>query len=102
MDHITAGFLIGAALNGADNDKVADLYKMFNDGSGPSQEDVEKIKSLIGRKCTVSWGVPGTIVGVNTTSSGIYNGGKYPLLVKQDKTGKVFEYGFDGFKLIEE
>ena len=26
MDYITAGFLIGAALNGADTNKVADLY----------------------------------------------------------------------------
>ena len=102
MGSITSGILLSAAMNGADNDRTADLYKMFNDGSGPSQETIQKIEGMIRRKCTVSWDIPGTVVGVNTSSSGIYNGGRYPLLVRQDKTGQVFEYDFDGFKLIEE
>ena len=56
MDSITSGLLLSTAMNGADNDRIADLYKMFNDGSGPSQETIQKIEGMIGRKCTVSWG----------------------------------------------
>ena len=63
MDSITSGILLSAAMTGADNDRIADLYKMFNDGSGPSQETIQKIEGMIGRKCTVSWGIPGTVVG---------------------------------------
>ena len=54
MGSITSGILLSAAMSGADNDMIADLYKMFNDGSGPNQETIQKIEGMIGRKCTVS------------------------------------------------
>ena len=77
MGSITSGILLSAAMNGADNDRIADLYKMFNDGSGPSQETIQKIEGMIGRKCTVSWGIPGTVVGLLVP----YGGGHMPTSV---------------------
>ena len=58
------------------------------------------VRSLIGRKCIVSWNMPATVVGVNTSVGGFYPGHRYPLVCKLD-SGAVFEYSFDGFSLVE-
>lgn len=63
-------------------------------------ETEKLVRSLVGRKCIVSWNMPATVVDVNTSVGGFYPGYKYPLVCKLD-SGATFEYSFDGFSLVE-
>lgn len=78
------------------------MAPVFASRRGPTRAEMEAVESMIGKRCVVSWNIPGVVVGVNTTRGSLYSGDRFPLLVKQDATGKVFEYGFDGFSLVEE
>lgn len=78
------------------------FYVLGTRQSGPSKEDEEVVAGLIGKRCIVAYTVPGVIVGINRSADAVYGGARFPLLVRQDSTGKVFEYGFEGFRLIDE
>lgn len=100
MDEYTAGVII--ALTKENPVAAAHLFASTREQYGPTKDDAVNIERMIGKRCIVSWNIPGVIVGVNESSGGIYNGARYPLCVRQDTTGKVFEYGFEGFRLIDE
>lgn len=100
MDSVTAQLLLDIALN--DPEKGADLYREINKErtGGPSKEAREFINQNLGKRVRNIGGMYGTLVGVNETDVGLYNGNRYPALIRLD-TGQTFEYCLSTFNVLE-
>ena len=108
IDSFTASVLTEHVKEG-NADEVLALYKDLcttHDG-GPSDEVISLVTSLIGKKCKVKHTSHiGVVEGVNRSTGGFYNGGRYPVFVKITKSrrtsavGKVFEYELSQIEII--
>jgi hypothetical protein len=76
--------------------KDTHCYDMFKSGTSTIMKSVNKAKKLfkIGDKVKIYDDMLGEIVGYNT-SGGFYDGERYPLKIKLDHSGNVFEYGIN-------
>ncbi len=103
MDGFTAAALLSAVEKGMDNDKVADLYKMFKgeESNGPSQEARDWITKNKGKRVKSSSGNVGVVERLNDSTCGVYNGERYPIYVRHDEDGKIYEYGLDELEVLE-
>lgn len=102
LDSTTAGALLNALHNGADVNDVADLYREFNtQEGGPTPEAIawyNENKNRMVRIKGTEW--TGEVVGLNEADSGIYNGKRFPIFLKQTHSGKTYEYQLDQLTLI--
>lgn len=85
MDKMTSSLLLNAALNGGNNNHIADLYKELNkDEGGPSKADSNWVISHIGRRMKFNDTYHGIVESLNTASSGLYPGSRYPAWCRMD------------------
>lgn len=110
MDGITAGLLLQAAQNGSSHDDIYNLYKnLQGERDAPTPEVIELVTSYIGRKCKLKYtSHVGIVKGPNTSDSGFYPGGRFPVYVTithsdmETAIGKTFEYDLDQVQLLDE
>lgn len=100
-DATTAQMILSVAAS--DVNKGADLYKeiMSDKTTGPTDEARAFITANMGKRVKNIGDMLGTLVGVNETTTGLYNGNRYPALIKLD-TGQTFEYCLSTFTVVED
>ena len=111
VDGFTAKILLEACINsretGISSNELADLYKTCKIDDGPLSKDVEEtVLAMVGKRCKVLYtSYTGIVHGLNRSRYGIYNGTRYPVLVKVDETcdgnkDVIFEYELEQVELI--
>lgn len=110
VDSFTASMFLKAVSTGgpAAIDAVADMYKQVtSNDEGPTKEQAAAVNAMMNMRCKINYGsYTGTVIGLNSSTGGFYPGGRYPVIVKIDKTqdgatNQVFEYGLDEVILLE-
>jgi hypothetical protein len=107
MDNFTTNVLLQVA--NTDQEFAADLYKELSSGGGnpPSEEQIKWFYENEGKLVNVG-GHVGQVVDLNTSSHGLYEGGRYPINVKiissvrhPTAIGNTYEYDTDQLELVE-
>lgn len=107
MDNFTASVLLSAAMNGeANNDELADLYKMVKgDDCPPTHDQVDWFVNNEGKIVSVNnTNHVGVVHKLNKSRSGLYPGGRFPIYVKMtggNNIGEVFEYAIEQLTIVE-
>lgn len=104
MDAFTVKTLLSALANGASQDDVADLYKQFNEHEGgPTEESVKFFNDNEGKLVSIEGniGLRGTVVALNTSTSGLYPGYMFPIYVDLENGKGRYEYTLSQLKVVE-
>lgn len=101
VDKVTESLVAGVS------DRVR--RQIVKHGGGPTQEHIEFFNQHVGQSFQiVTTSMVGVLEKLNTSDSGIYNGGRYPYLVritKDDRVhhnakGELFEYAPEQLTLV--
>ena len=108
MDNFTNNLLLQAS--STDPEVVADLYKELSSGGGnpPNEDQITWFMENVDKFVLVG-GHVGQVVELNTSSHGLYEGGRYPIYVKIVSSerfplaiGNTYEYDITGLEIIKE
>lgn len=108
MDEFTAGILLQTLNNNPEkSNAVHDVVKALkSDSQGPDAETITKVEAMRGKRCKIRH-TPyvGTVIGPNLSKGGMYNGGRFPVLVHVDMANDgqahTFEYELESVILDE-
>lgn len=109
MDSFTASVLFQAATNGSKPETIVALKDSLQcENDMPTQEQILQATIMVGSKCKIRHtSHKGVVVAINKSTSGIYSGGRFPVIVEitdsgmKEAIGRTFPYSLEQVELIQ-